>query len=186
MEDTVPNNRKNIIQEYGVKLKLLTANDLELVRRWRNDPKIVRFMEFRDYITEDMQIKWFAKISNRHHFFYIVEFEDKDIALANIKNIDFEYKTGESGLFIWDDNYTDSIISYKITYALYNFAFENLGLTHIECHVLQDNKRAIDYNKSLGFKLQPNQDLILNQHYILAKDDYKTQKKKFLKYIISS
>ncbi|MGD0755400.1 MAG: GNAT family N-acetyltransferase [Bacteroidales bacterium] len=186
MEDTVQNNRKNIIQEYGVKLKLLTANDLELVRRWRNDPKIVRFMEFRDYITEEMQIKWFEKISNRHHFFYIVEFEDKDIALANIKNVDFEHKTGEGGLFIWDDNYTDSIISYKITYALYDFAFENLGLSQIECHVLQDNKRAIDYNKSLGFKLQPNQDIILNQLYKLTKDDYNTKKNRFLKYIINS
>jgi RimJ/RimL family protein N-acetyltransferase len=182
----VQNKHLKIIENYGVKLKPLMAKDLELVRRWRNDPKIARFMEFRDYITDDMQIKWFEKISNGNNFFYITEFEDKDIALANIKDIDFENKIGEGGLFIWDDNHTDSIISYKIIYALYDFAFEKLGLTQIECHVLRDNKRAIDYNKSLGFKLQPNQDVILNQLYRLNRDDYSYTKNKFLKYIINS
>jgi hypothetical protein len=52
--------------------------------------------------------------------------------------------------------------------------------------VLRDNKRAIDYNKSLGFKLQPNQDVILNQLYRLNRDDYSSTKNKFLKYIINS
>ena len=176
----------SVIEEYGVKLKPLKANDLELVRRWRNDPKIAGFMEFRDYITEDMQIKWFEKINKGHNYFYITEFEKKDIALANIKDVDFKHKTGEGGLFIWDDNYIDSIISYKITYAMYDFAFEKLGLKQIECHILPDNKRAIDYNKSLGFNLQPNQDLILSQLYRLTKDDYYAKKNKFLKYVINS
>jgi UDP-4-amino-4,6-dideoxy-N-acetyl-beta-L-altrosamine N-acetyltransferase len=182
----VQNNNLTVIEEYGVKLKPLTANDLELIRQWRNDQKIARFMEFRDYITEDMQIKWFEKISNRHNYYYLTEFEKKDIALANIKDVDFEHKTGEGGLFIWDDNYIDSIISYKITYAMYDFAFERLGLKQIECHVLMDNKRAIDYNKSLGFKIEPNQKTIFNQRYRLTKDDYYSKKNRFLKYVINS
>ena len=47
-------------EKYGVKLERLTADKIELVRNWRNDPKISQYMEFRDHITAEMQKKWFA------------------------------------------------------------------------------------------------------------------------------
>ena len=38
-------------EKYGITLKRLTVDKIELVRNWRNDPKISQYMEFRDYIT---------------------------------------------------------------------------------------------------------------------------------------
>jgi len=100
----VQNNHLTIIEEYGVKLKPLTTNDLELIRRWRNDQKIARFMEFRDYITKDMQIKWFEKISNRHNYYYLTEFEKKILHWLTLRmlilNIKQEREDYSSGMII--------------------------------------------------------------------------------------
>jgi hypothetical protein len=55
-------------EKYGVKLERLTADKIELVRNWRNDPKISQYMEFRDHITAEMQKKWFASVDNENNY----------------------------------------------------------------------------------------------------------------------
>ena len=47
------------LEKYGICLEKLTHDKIELVRRWRNHPKIRRYMEFREEITPEMQEKWF-------------------------------------------------------------------------------------------------------------------------------
>ena len=86
------------LEKYGIILKRLTYDKIELVRNWRNDPKISQYMEFRDYITLEMQEKWFQKINNDNNFFFIIEYEGKEIGIANIKDIEYKEKTGEAGI----------------------------------------------------------------------------------------
>ena len=38
--------------------------------------------------------------------------------------------------------------------------------------ILKDNKRAIQYNKQIGYKLLPNQEDVVNQLYELSEEDY--------------
>ncbi len=40
-----------ILENYGVRLKRLTHDKIELLRQWRNDPKIQQYMFYREYIT---------------------------------------------------------------------------------------------------------------------------------------
>ncbi len=40
-----------ILENYGVRLKQLTHDKIELLRQWRNDPKIQQYMFYREYIT---------------------------------------------------------------------------------------------------------------------------------------
>ena len=61
------------LTDYGVKLVQLTEDKIELVRQWRNSDKIKKYMEYRDYISPEMQQKWFNKISNTtNDFFFII------------------------------------------------------------------------------------------------------------------
>ena len=46
-----------VIEGYGVKLKRLTHDKIELLRQWRNDPKIQQYMIYREEITPEMQEK---------------------------------------------------------------------------------------------------------------------------------
>lgn len=169
------------ITKYGVTLKQLTEDKIELVRNWRNDPKIARFMEYRDHITPEMQTQWFKKINNDNNYYFIIEFEEKEIGLINIRDIDYKKKEGEGGIFIYNDDYLNSTVSFQASLCLYDFAFDELGLDRIIAHIMKDNKRAISYNKIIGLKKQLNQEEFDNQLYILVKDDYFKSRSNLLK-----
>jgi UDP-4-amino-4,6-dideoxy-N-acetyl-beta-L-altrosamine N-acetyltransferase len=167
-------NRKRImrIEKYDIALNLLTEDKLEMVRNWRNDPKIVKYMEFKEYITPQMQLDWFTKINNGNNFYFIIEHNEREIGLTNVRDIDFEIKQGEAGIFIYDDEFLNSTVSTQATLCLYDFCFETLDLNSMVAHVLKENKRSIRFIKMFGYKLSQNQDDVDNQEYILTSADY--------------
>lgn len=161
---------KSIISNYGVTLKRLTEDKIELVRRWRNDPKIQQYMEFREEITPEMQKAWFRRINNEFNLFYIIENDGKGIGLINIKDI--KDNQGEGGIFIWDDHCLNSDISYRAHLALFDLVFSTGMINSIISHVLRDNVRAQRFTAFLGFRMADNQDKEFNQMYILTSDEY--------------
>jgi UDP-4-amino-4,6-dideoxy-N-acetyl-beta-L-altrosamine N-acetyltransferase len=164
------------VTKYGVTLNRLTEDKIEQVRLWRNDPKISQYMEFQDYITPEMQKAWFKKIDNKNNYYFIIEFDRKEIGLINIRDIDYEKREGEGGIFIYDDFYLNSDVSFRSVLCLFDFSFKTLELNQIIAHILVNNKRAIQYNKLIGFKKAENQENILNQLYTLqAADFYKNK-----------
>lgn len=158
------------ITKYGITLKRLTHDKIELVRRWRNDPKISQYMEYRDEITAEMQEKWFEKINNDSNLFYLIVMHGQDIGLINIKDI--HDKVGEGGVFIWDDRYLNSDVSYRAHLALFDTAFESGTVDRIISHILTDNRRARRFIDFLGSYMAPGQENVYNQLYILDADAY--------------
>ncbi len=169
------------IEKYGVTLKRLTVDKIELVRNWRNDPKISQYMEFRDYITPEMQAKWFAKINNDQNYYFIIEYKGKEIGLTNVKDIDYGAKTGEGGIFIYDDSFLNSDIPFRVIFALNDFCFDELHLEKMIAHIMSDNKRAIDFNRVLGYKKDESSPESGKMVYILTKEDYLKQRNRFAK-----
>jgi len=172
------------LEKYDIVLNRLTHDEIEMVRNWRNDPKVSQFMEFRDYITPEMQEKWFKSIDNDFNYFFIIEYRGKKIGLINVKDIDYTQKTGEGGIFIHDDEYLNSDVAFRATLCICDFFFETLNLERKIAHILSDNKRAIKYNLMLGFEKQPNQENIYNQLYYLDKENY-FKKRNFIKRLIN-
>lgn len=169
------------ISGYGVTLTRLTEDKIEKVRNWRNDPKISQYMEYQDYITPEMQSNWFQKIDNDNNYYFIIEYQEKEAGLINIRDIDYSKGEGEGGIFIYDDSLLNSTISFQSVLCLFDFAFEKLKLKKIIAHIMSDNKRAIQYNLMLGFIKQPGQESVLNQLYILDWETYKIIKQKILR-----
>lgn len=173
----------NILSNYGVTLKRLTQDKIELVRNWRNDPKISKYMEYRKVITPELQQKWFDKINNKYNYYFLIVVDNEEIGLINVRDIDYEKGIAEPGIFIWDDKYINSTYSFKAALCLHDFCFFDLNLKSLVIHVLNDNKRAIQYNKMMGYLLSPNQDTIYNQEYILFPENYIPCRNKIIKYI---
>lgn len=171
------------LEGYGVCFKRLTEDKIELVRRWRNDPKISRYMEYREEISPEAQLKWFHRIDNESNYYFLIVMEGKEIGLINIRDVDFARKTGEPGIFIWDDEYLNSDISFRSNLLLTDFAFDTLHLEELVIHVLSDNKRAIQYNKCFGYKLSEGQQDVYNQEYTLDLERYLRSKERILKYL---
>lgn len=140
----------------------LKEDDIELVRHWRNHPSITKYMVYREHITKEMQKKWFNSINNNNNLYLIVEYKGKKIGLINGKDIDWENRTMESGIFIWDSYYRKTHIPTIVT-----LMFAELGVAAWQINpratILKNNERALKYNKILGFKIvedNPDKDYV--------------------------
>lgn len=166
------------ICKYGITLSRLRAEDIEFVREKRNSEEVRRFMEFRDEITPEMQQKWFESINNFENFYYIVEYKGVKIGLLNDKNMDWEARTSESGLFLWDETYINTIVPVLASLCLLEVGFYYLDWNTSNIKVLRDNPKAIEYVNSLGYALCDGQENIENQRYYLTRELFETKGKK--------
>jgi UDP-4-amino-4,6-dideoxy-N-acetyl-beta-L-altrosamine N-acetyltransferase len=130
-------------------------------------------MDYREYITPDMQQKWFATVNNKFNYYFIIEFEGKKVGLINAKNFSYENGFGEGGIFIWDAEYINSFAAVFATLTLLNFVFHKVQLCKLShARILKDNERAQHYNMLIGYKLAEGQENVYNQLYTLSLEDY--------------
>lgn len=168
-----------IIEQYGIKLKRLTHDKIELVRKWRNHPDIRKRMGYKKHITKSMQEKWFESIDNKHNYYFLIEYQDKNIGVINAKNINLSEKYGEGGIFIWEHNLDNEFVSVLASLCFINAQFFVLKMSNKSfVQILKDNPKAIQFNKALGYVLVPGQEKVKNQYYVLTKEDYEHKTKK--------
>lgn len=171
------------ITKYDVTLFRLNHENVEQVRCWRNSDFVRQYMEFRDEITPAMQEKWFSELNPETQFFYLIDFQGKKIGLVSLKNYKVEEKTAEGGIYLCDEAYTDSPLCYQALFAMYDFGFDVLKLRTITAHIMRDNKRAIRFNKAIGFLMAEGQGNVINQLYKLSMEDYCNKSQPIKKWI---
>ncbi|HEY0262219.1 MAG TPA: GNAT family N-acetyltransferase [Chitinophagales bacterium] len=142
------------ISKFGVELKRLTVDKIELVRAWRNDPKISRSMFFAQHITAEMQQKWFESIDNEHNFYFLIYYHGKAVGLIHTSEIDNAKKTAFSGLFIYDESYWGTDVPVRASLAMLDFFFAENSIETFFAKTKKDNKAAILYNEMLGFEVE--------------------------------
>lgn len=170
------------LEKYGIKLVGLTHDKIELVRQWRNHPRIKSCMEYREEITSEMQESWFSRIDNSgKDFYFLINFDGLDVGLIDIRDVDFERKEGEAGIFIWDKESLNSDIPFRASLCLLDWAFEDLKLDRTIAHILSDNKRSIQFAKIRGYQLVEGQENDYKQLYVLEKENYFASRRKILK-----
>jgi len=140
-----------IIEHYGIRLKRLTLDKIELVRAWRNDPKIQQHMFFANPISETMQAKWFSAINTIFNHYFLIEFNKKEVGLIHASDIDYQAKTASAGLFIYEDKYWGTDVPVRASLAMLDFFFQHHLIDSFFAKTKTENKPALNYNKQLGF-----------------------------------
>jgi len=159
------------ILKYGITLRRVTRNDIEYIRKRRNE--IRDKMEYREYITPEMQEKWFEKINNYNHFYYLIEKENEKIGLISEIVVDREKSILESGLFLFDKKYHNTIYPVLASLILLEVSYYIVGRSNDSyIKILKDNYSAIEYNKALGYELCEGQENVENQLYVLKKRNF--------------
>lgn len=166
--------------KYGITLKRITIDDIEIIRQWRNSDEIQRNMHFRKYITKRMQKKWFHSIDNINNFYYLIEYKGEKIGLFNEKNIDWENKTSETGLFIANINYINTQIPILASLCLSEIGFYIIQGEKSYIRILKNNLQAIEYSLSFGYELCENQQSENLQLYELTRQNFEEKGKKLL------
>jgi UDP-4-amino-4,6-dideoxy-N-acetyl-beta-L-altrosamine N-acetyltransferase len=142
-----------LIRKYDITLKRLTLDDIELVRYHRNREEIQQYMLYRENISPEMQLTWFNHINTMYHNYFLIEYHHQKIGLINGKNSDFENRTSEGGMFIWDVTFRDTLVPSLCSVILsdYNFIINEFEINYIQ--VLANNTKALAYNKLLGYTI---------------------------------
>ncbi|MEO6883139.1 MAG: GNAT family N-acetyltransferase [Bacteroidia bacterium] len=139
------------IHKYGITLTRLKADDLELVRIKRNSQDISSVMQYQEIITPGMQQKWFESINTIYHNYFIIHYQGEKIGLINGKNSDYEKRTSEGGMFVWDKQYWGTIIPAMCSVIMSDHAFLICGYKKNYIKILNSNQKAIVYNKQIGY-----------------------------------
>ena len=74
-------------------LRRITEDDIELVRQWRNSDDVKQFMEFREYIDEEMQRDWFRQINNKTNLYFIIYAHREPIGMIYGANLNWKEKS---------------------------------------------------------------------------------------------
>ncbi|MDB9963944.1 GNAT family N-acetyltransferase [Vicingaceae bacterium] len=170
-----------IIRKYGLEIREVEREDLELIRQYRNTESIKKRMIFKDQISRSQQLKWFEEIQSMDHFYFLIYKNDTAIGLINGKNIDFKEGSSEGGIFVWneDRNYETSITA-SIVLNDWNFFVNDFKINYAQ--VLKFNKKAIAYNEFMGYKIaskpHENEEVIWMSQ---TKEDYIEYREKIIK-----
>ncbi len=142
-----------ILKKYNLELHRMVQSDIEMIRSWRNDPKIQQHMFFKQTITAEMQQNWFKKIDTIHNFYFKIVYQNKAVGLIHVSDIDFKKRDAFSGLFIYDDNYLSTDVPARASLCMLDYFFEEDILYTLYAKTKKDNAIAIKYNQSLGFEI---------------------------------
>lgn len=167
-----------IYTQYGIELIRLEEENIEMLRQWRNAPEIVKNMEFQEYITAEMQANWFHKINDINNFYFLIKKDDKWLGMIHLSAINYHKNTGDAGIFISNQSYINTSIPAHSSFALLDFAFDDLKLKTIYIKVHKNNKKALKYNQHLGFLYTEES---LNPNFIVMKLSQKNYNRKTIR-----
>lgn len=161
-----------IISRYGIDLVRVQKEHIEMIRVWRNDPKIRDCMFFKSEITPEMQNNWFNSVNNDQNFYFMVCPADTPIGLISLSSIDYDHNKAFAGLFIYDDNFLGTDIPVRASLCLLDTFFTYTTIDTLYAKVRNSNIVADQYNTSLGFERIKKIELGQGYEYGLEKENY--------------
>ena len=141
-----------IIEKYGLLLKRVTHGDIETIRQGRNRDFVRKKMLDQQRISTEQQEAWFHAINNsRHCLYFVIQHNGQSIGLAHSKDIDWETREDEGGIFVWNEHYIGSGIPAIASIIMMQLCFSVVGLERTYASIHPDNTEIQNYNLALGY-----------------------------------
>ena len=140
--------------DHNAKIRVITIEDIQLLRFWRNLDYVRSNMVNNDLIKYDSQLQWFKSIHPKEQRHFIYSLSERDIGSVNISKIDHKFGTFEVGILCGDQAFLSHWINIWACIKIYDFAFKDLGLNSASARILRSNEPAISLNQSLGYQLE--------------------------------
>lgn len=152
----IPEDLSKPYTRFGVTIGRLTLAEIEYLRLRRNEPALSRFMIFRGNITPEQQLAWFNSVDNRTNLYGTIYWEGRFIGMTNLREISAEYCSAEGGMLIWEEEQQNSLVPFRAALVGTDLAFWEYGFERIYARVLETNRRALRFNKALGYVFEPD------------------------------
>lgn len=135
-------------------LRPITFDDTSLIVKWRNNPSVMKNFIFRETFTEEMHKNWMnTKVATGQVVQYIAVEKDTNRPIGSVyyRDVDFNNKSAEFGIFIGEDDARGKGYGKEITSLFIDFGFANLGFHRIQLRVLAGNEAAYKTYENAGF-----------------------------------
>ena len=174
------------ISRFGVTLSLLEETSLETVRMWRNQDNVRLTMEFVNQISPKEQHRWFLNLDKTCNLYFIFSESSKNIGLINLKEIDWNNETAEAGIFTGNHNYLNTSYAMKAIMVLMDWAFFCLKLKNVKAKIGISNQKTQSFNQRIGYQFFSETSNSHFHYYVLKKENYLNQTKKFRNMLLDS
>jgi RimJ/RimL family protein N-acetyltransferase len=141
-----------IIECENLQLQLISKEDLEMVRGWRNEEHVLEFMEFKKIISEEDQQNWFNNLNIERNLYFKILVDKEPIGLINLKDINWEKGTAEAGIFVGNKNFMGGISPMFSVLILMKMAFKCFRMNELFAKISNKNSNAINFNRQLGYQ----------------------------------
>lgn len=136
-----------------VHLRLLEANDLALLARWRNDPDAFRWFSSAHLIAESEQADWYERYRRdaTQRQWMIEKLGGDTVGTLALMNIDHHHQSAEVGRVLINGEQRGRGYAREATKLLTDYAFNELNLQRLWLVVFSDNARALAFYEACGF-----------------------------------
>ena len=130
----------------------LPEEEVQMVRNWRNHPDVRRWMYTDHEITQEEHRNFINKLKNdTKNFYYLVIKEDNYVGVVYLTRLDPRNRNAYFGIYAnpFEKAPNTGMILEKTSLKL---AFGVANLHTLKLEVIENNERAINFYKRMGFR----------------------------------
>lgn len=146
-------------------LRAIGAHELDLMRVWRNDPKVRANMYTRHEISEEEHREWWRQTSERNdREYFMYERDGSPMGIVGFSEIDRENANSSWAFYAAPDAVRGT--GSRMEYLALEYAFDRMRLHKLHCEVLAFNGPVIALHQKFGFQIEGR----LREHHNLEGD----------------
>jgi len=133
-------------------LRDVRADDMDMMREWRNLPKVADYMFTDHVIGPEEHEAWFSRaIKNPTCKYWIITCDGEDVGVANLYAIDQINRRCYWGFYVVSPNVRGKGVGTRVEYAVLNYVFDELRFEKLCCENLALNRGVIEMHRRFGF-----------------------------------
>ena len=138
-----------------VYLRPITYEDTELIVKWRNQENVIKYFFYRGEFTKESHERWIKERIEKGEvvqFMVCMKDDDRPLGCTYIRDIDYENKKAEYGVFIGEEDARGHGIGKEILKLTVDYAFKELKLHRIYARVRETNMPSLYSFLHCGFE----------------------------------
>lgn len=123
---------------------------------WLNNPVIYEYLDIGGNYTQEMLKNYLSEVEKKDILFWAIHLKTDNKHIGNIKidPVNLKHGWGEYGIMMGDMDEWGKGYAFEASSAIIHYCFQTLNLRKINLGVIQENIKAVDLYKRLGFTIE--------------------------------
>lgn len=131
----------------------IEREDLELIRGWRNNEDVSKYMYTSDNISSEQQRNWFQMVqTDTTQKYWMITYQGKKLGVAFLYSIKPSHQTCYWAFYLGDVSIRGAGIGSKVEYNIISYVFDQMNFNKLSCEVLVHNDKVILMHEKFGFR----------------------------------